>query len=257
MSPAGECVLMINVRHSFRNLAIDIRRIFRMFRELDREAVARQYLRGSGIEIGALHNPLKVHPLARVRYVDRFSVADLRKHYPELTRNNLVETDIVDDGETLRTIEDNSQDFVIASHFLEHCQDPITTLGNFIRVAKPGGILFICLPDKRYTFDSRRPVTPFEHLMKDYREGPAWSRASHFEEWVTLVENLKDGNEKKRRLEQLLAINYSIHYHVWTQTEILEFFERVRLELHFPIELQVFMKNDIEVITVFRKLEQK
>ena len=37
-----------------------------------------------GIEIGALHHPLPVPPEARVRYVDRMPVSELRRQYPEL-----------------------------------------------------------------------------------------------------------------------------------------------------------------------------
>ena len=36
----------------------------------------------------------------------------------------------IDDGERLGKIADASQDFVIANHFLEHCQDPILALLN-------------------------------------------------------------------------------------------------------------------------------
>src|SRR5207249_5036937 len=49
-----------------------------------REAIARRYLRGTGIEIGALHNPLRLPRGVDVRYVDRMTVPELRRHYPEL-----------------------------------------------------------------------------------------------------------------------------------------------------------------------------
>jgi len=75
--------------------------------------VAFQYLRGSGIEIGPLHQPL-VSSQANVRYVDRMPVEELKKQYPELSAYNLVEPDILDDGETLSSISDDSVDFVIA-----------------------------------------------------------------------------------------------------------------------------------------------
>lgn len=42
-----------------------------------RDAVAATYLKGNGIEIGALHNPLKVSEKVRVRYLDQMTVGDL------------------------------------------------------------------------------------------------------------------------------------------------------------------------------------
>jgi len=80
--------------------------------------VAFQYLRGSGIEIGPLHQPLEVSSQANVRYVDRMPVEELKKQYPELSAYNLVEPDILDDGETLSSISDDSVDFVIANHMI-------------------------------------------------------------------------------------------------------------------------------------------
>jgi hypothetical protein len=89
-----------------------------------RTRIANGYLSGEGIEIGALHNPLPMPRSARVRYVDRLPVSELRAHYPELEHEPLVQVDILDDGERLATIADSSLDFVVANHFLEHTQDP-------------------------------------------------------------------------------------------------------------------------------------
>ena len=66
-----------------------------------RHSIASKYLSGEGIEIGALHFPLPTPPQAKVRFVDRSSVADLRAHYPELAEMPLVDVDVVDDGEKL------------------------------------------------------------------------------------------------------------------------------------------------------------
>jgi SAM-dependent methyltransferase len=57
-------------------------------------------------------------------------------------------------------VEDASYDFVLASHVLEHCANPLKVLQEWRRVLKPSGVLFMVLPDRRFTFDHRRPVTP-------------------------------------------------------------------------------------------------
>jgi SAM-dependent methyltransferase len=107
--------------------------------QLSADALGR-FLSGDGIEIGALHEPLGVSNRARVRYVDRTSVAELRIHYPELSNLPLVPIDILDDGETLSSIGDDCVDFVIANHMLEHCEDPLGALSTFLRVVRPGGV---------------------------------------------------------------------------------------------------------------------
>ena len=36
--------------------------------------------------------------------------------------------------------------------------------------SSPGSILYLAVPDKRYTFDADRPVTPTDHVLRDYQE---------------------------------------------------------------------------------------
>lgn len=223
--------------------------------QLSRELIAETYLRGEGIEIGALHNPLKVPASANIKYVDRLGVPQLREQYPELNDKELVEVDILDDGERLSTIPDSSQDFVIANHFVEHCQDPIGAVLAMFRVLKPDGILYLAIPDKRCCFDSDRPVTPVDHLIRDHVEGPEWSRGQHFEEWVRLVNKISDENEAQEKIAELSGKNYSIHFHAWTPFEMLEFF--VTLRKMTPFEIDLCLHHDgVEVIFILRNSER-
>ena len=146
---------------------------------LSREFIAACHIRGDGIEVGALQAPLPLPPAARVKYVDRMANERLRAHYPELSGQPLVDVDVVDDGETLASFADASLDFVVANHFLEHCQDPIATFASFLRVLRPGGIVYAAVPDKRHTFTSDRATTTLEHLLRDHRDGPTTSRQTH------------------------------------------------------------------------------
>jgi predicted SAM-dependent methyltransferase len=216
-----------------------------------RKVIADAYLRGAGIEVGALHRALKVPSTARVKYVDRMSVADLRRHYAELADEPLVATDIIDDGERLTTLEDGTQDFVIANHFLEHCQNPIQTLQSHMRVLKSGGVLYLAVPDKRFTFDIDRPCTTNEHVVRDFLDGPAWSKRQHFEEWTRLV-NKRTGAEADQEVEHLLDIDYSIHFHVWNASQLLEFVAGA--QRFVPFELELFLRNGFENLLILRKI---
>jgi SAM-dependent methyltransferase len=216
-----------------------------------REVIAAIFLRGDGIEIGALHQPLRVPGSARVKYVDRMTVAQLRRQYEELAREPLVEIDIIDNGEQLTTIGDHTQDFVIANHFLEHCQNPIQTFQNLFRVLKPRGVLYVAVPDKRFTFDADRHCTTVEHIMRDYSEGPEWSKRGHFEEWTRLVNKRTGEAEVEREIEHLLSIDYSIHFHVWRAADLLELVVAVQRMVQF--ELELFLRNGFESILILRK----
>jgi len=218
----------------------------------NRELIAKTYIIGDGIEIGALHNPLNVPKSAKVKFVDRMCVDDLRKQYPELGEFNLVNVDIIDDGEVLGTIRNSTQDFVIANHFLEHCQDPIKAIENMLRILRTDGILYLAIPDKRYTFDCDRPITPIEHLLKDYAESPNWSKRSHFEDWVKYIDKIKDDADVEVRVNYLMNMGYSIHYHVWTQLELFDLIIFINRNLNFKFEIQCAFANEIEVVFVLR-----
>lgn len=232
-----------------------------------RTAFANSYLIGEGIEIGPLHQPLGVPPHAHVRYVDRMPAADLRQEYPELAEWNLANVDIVDDGEKLETIPAASQDFIVANHFLEHTEDPVGTIETHLGKLKPGGVLFYAVPDKRFTFDFRRPPTPIEHMIADHEEGPERSRAEHYREWCRLVIDEEAGASPsvgnaeqaaseewvEERARQLEAQSYSIHMHVWTQAEFLRLILTLRERNDDIFDIEAAARVGIEFIVVLRK----
>lgn len=217
-----------------------------------RRVLANTYLRGEGIEVGALHKPLPIPTCDRVRYVDRMSVAELRRQYPELAGKPLVEPDIIDDGEALTRLPEESQDFVVANHMLEHTEDPIATLKSWARVLREEGVLFIAVPDKRHTFDKERTITPFSHLATDHEQGPSQSRAEHFREWVEIV-NGQSGEDAAREMERLMEINYSIHYHVWDSAAFQEFLLAAISKYRLPLEIRALVQTGNEIIAVLEK----
>lgn len=226
-------------------------------KELDRLFLSHQYIKGEGIEIGALHNPLPVKKSqAVVRYVDRMSEKDLRIQYPELAGLPLVEVHYLADGELLESIKDGSQDFVIANHFIEHCQNPILAIQNMIRVLKVGGVVFMAVPDKRYTFDKPRDVTPLQHIVEDYKNGPEASKEQHFREWVKTFNADKDEAFIADEAIKLMKFDYSIHFHVWTKTDMDELFLYLidELKFNFEVELSYRKVGDYENIYILRKL---
>jgi SAM-dependent methyltransferase len=214
---------------------------------------AYRYIRGSGIEIGALNRPLQTYHRARVRYVDRLPTDQLRLDFPEIADQTLVEVEQVEDGEKLASIADESCDFVIANHMIEHTRNPIGAIGNMFRVLKPNGILYMAVPDKRFTFDAERTLTSYEHLKRDYFESPEWSDAEHYLDWITGVGKERDESEAGRRASEIQAGRANIHFHVWTQREFIELVLSLRRDFQLPIEIEAMIKNSQELVVVLRK----
>jgi SAM-dependent methyltransferase len=216
-----------------------------------RTRLALRYLRGDGIEIGALHGKLPVPRSTRVRYLDRLTVPALREQYPELDGLRLVAPDIIDDDEVLGSLRDGSLDFVAASHFIEHCQNPIGTIRNHLSKLREAGVLFLVVPDKRATFDAPRAVTSLDHLIRADREGASWSRRSHYEEWVREAQGVGEGADEV--VERLLAQDYSIHFHVWTPESFEAFLAHCRSEHDLRFEVAALVENDFEFLVILRR----
>jgi len=177
-----------------------------------RTVVAKRYIRGTGIEFGALHVALSVPASVTVRYADSEPLEKLRASYS--TVGNIRAPDIITDIQSITGIDDSSQDFIIANHVLEHLEDPLRALASIARVLRGGGVAFIALPDKRFTFDRDRQITPLNHLIRDYEEGPDWSLAGHYDEWCRCVDGLQ-GDAHAQKVALMLAERSNIHFHVW------------------------------------------
>ncbi len=76
-----------------------------------------------------------------------------------------VAVDIVAEGDDL-PFKSNTLDYVLSSHVIEHFFDPIKALTEWNRVIREGGYLFIIVPHKERTFDSKRALTSLDELIK-------------------------------------------------------------------------------------------
>ena len=65
-------------------------------------------------------------------------------------------------------IADNTYEFVLSCHNLEHFANPVKALKEWQRIACPAGALVLVLPDHSMTFDHRRKLTSVAHMMDDF-----------------------------------------------------------------------------------------
>jgi SAM-dependent methyltransferase len=137
----------------------------------ERAAIDVAHMRG--LEIGPLASPRVRKDEGPVRYVDHASAEELKQKYAtdQGMRNRLDEIVDVDYvlGEKTTIAEavakDAPFDYVIASHVIEHIPDPIGWMDDLTHVLRPGGILALVIPDKRYCFDINRSLTEISDLV--------------------------------------------------------------------------------------------
>ncbi|MBF0559900.1 MAG: glycosyltransferase [Nitrospirae bacterium] len=229
---------------------------------LPRERLAKKHLKGEGIEIGALHNPLKVDPgVARVKYVDRKNTEVLQEHYSgDIEAHSIVRPDIVASAEDLSVIRDSEYDFLIANHLIEHCANPVRALTEFHRVTKKhDSIIYIALPNPKGegSFDKGREVTPVSHFADDYYMREQERRKKdfgHFKEWVSSNWNMAEGEEVLAEANKLYDMDYSIHYHVFHKESFLDLLGFMDKELYVRFEVVEEYADDFEFIFILKPI---
>lgn len=152
--------------------------------------LAHNYLDGlQGIEIGgSAHNPFGLNT-KNVDITDEETV--FKKEELKLC-GEMLPVDIVANGDSL-PLEDESIDFVISSHVLEHFYNPIKALKEWYRVIKKGGYIFMIVPHKERTFDKEKPRTTLKELLE--RDWCQKDFNGHWSVWITedileLIEHL-------------------------------------------------------------------
>lgn len=134
-------------------------------------------------------------------------------------------------------LPDDGLDYLCSSHVLEHLPNPLAALHEWHRVIRPGGWLYLVVPDKRYTFDVDRQVTTVNHLLRDFLTGaPPADSAVHIDEFVYQTDwgRLQPDCPAEERSTQQAAAHaeylrrlhcgepFDIHFHTFTRDSLEE-----------------------------------
>jgi len=136
---------------------------------------------GVGLEIGPSYNPVAPKKAGyNIEVLDHAPAENLREKY----RNdddvdnshhklaNIEEVDYVWSGEALDELtgKKNYYDYIIASHVIEHTPNLVTFLQQCQTMLKPGGVLALAVPDRRYCFDYLRPNSTAGQVLQAWHD---------------------------------------------------------------------------------------
>lgn len=225
-----------------------------------------------GLEIGALHAPLPLPPGARAFYVDKHSAAALRTLRADAAAT-LTGPDLLADGLGLHCIAPGSQDFVIANHLLEHAQDALGTLCNWLHALRPGGVLFVAVPIGARCFDRGRPLTSGAHFFEDYeltRAGDTVTmrrrNQAHIEEHLTISAPAiaalhgqpwmaPDNGERQRLITYYLDRDTSqIHHHVFSRASLSQLLQLLCSVTGDTCRIERIAASRVEALGIVRRL---
>lgn len=188
---------------------------------------------GRALEIGAGKSPY-CDPTTTV-FLDKFTD----------NKDATIDPDIHADAAAM-PLPDASFDLVFSSHCLEHCQNTIKTLREWLRVLKPSGVLFLVLPHADRTLDRFRARTPLAHHVEDFQRLTDAPDYSHVAETERGWGQLPDFDALRERFEREWGFamwDWSsrmqhgvIHFHVWTQDEMIDLLKHVGLTILYVVD---------------------
>ena len=126
------------------------------------------------LEVGAMDMPTFYRDEAKISFMDYFSdedFADLASR-GQISRSitNLVHVDLVAKNKYFAAKETRRFDCILAAHVIEHIADPIAWLRELAELLKEGGRIFLCIPDRRFTFDILRRESTGLDLLEAYEK---------------------------------------------------------------------------------------
>jgi SAM-dependent methyltransferase len=216
-------------------------------------------LRGRGLEIGALNEPCRLGPGCSVEYFDAVTEDEARALFPELPRDGFVHVDHVGDLDRggLGAFADGELDFVVMNHVLEHLANPLLAVREAFRVVRVGGIAVIAIPDMRFTFDARRPLTTWEHLWGDYVNRVAESSDEHYLDFLrSAAPHVFAEPAGNLAIHVARVRGRREHAHVWTSQSFREHLVRAFGAFGIaasPLAESTGDENRIEYFSVWRK----
>ncbi len=135
----------------------------------------------------------------------------------------------------LTEIADNTYDFILSSHSLEHIANPLKALKEWTRVVKFGGTMVVIVPNKNVCFDHKRDYTSLEHIMSDYRRDMDEGDLTHLDEILSkhdLSMDLPAGTiDQFRERSMKNHSNRTLHHHVFSEKLMHELFDVAGISL--------------------------
>lgn len=152
-------------------------------------------------------------------------------NYPADIANH--DVDYVTDATNLSFAADEALDFVCSSHVLEHLANPLKAIAEWKRVIKKGGIIYVGVPDKRYTFDHKRHRTPLSHLIDDFEKDVDQTDTTHIAEFLEKFDKINLCHDDMEQCRENVRDNSEsqVHHHVWIADDIKEIFAHMNLRI--------------------------
>jgi len=196
-----------------------------------------------GLEIGALNRPVVQlsadNSEGQIFYLDHLSTTGLRQKYeadPAVDIDAIVNVDFIcPDGNILKAVGDKKFDYIVASHVVEHVPNPIQWLKDLFEILKPGGFLFLVVPDKRFTFDFQRPISTFGQMVEAYLNKQTIPSISAVYDQFSSALNVDGGKVWAGLIRNMDLLPLTSHSEAWSAAKAVH-----SAKTYFDVHVSIF-----------------
>lgn len=117
---------------------------------------------GTTIEIGAGLRPVNHELVEELFIADKRQGAEFEEYFGAKSPAPIINIDDVFSKFPAGV------DSITGHHVIEHLSDPISTLSEWFKLLKNGGIFYFSIPSPHNTSEIGRLITPFQHVLEDF-----------------------------------------------------------------------------------------
>jgi SAM-dependent methyltransferase len=156
------------------------------------------------------------------------------------------------DASNLSCVEDDTYDFILSSHNLEHFANPVKALYEWKRVTRPKGGLILLLPNYQRTFDHWRTPTPVDHMFEDFANNTPEDDLFHLPEILEKHDfSIDPGVASKEQFRARALDNFNnrcLHHHVFDSSNSRDLLTRSGLDV---LAVELTLPNHIFLLARF------
>lgn len=146
-----------------------------------RRNIGEPFIQGVGIEIGAGLNPVRHGGIEKLYFFDKRDPVEFEQYFGAPPEYDLIDLD------GIRAQHPNGIDFITCHHVVEHLDNPIEVLKEWISMLRQGGVFYLSIPSQGNSIEHGRLATPASHVLEDYffqRPAHSYESKQHISSFV-------------------------------------------------------------------------
>jgi SAM-dependent methyltransferase len=146
-----------------------------------RKRLGDPFVMGTGVEIGAGLHPVRHDGIRKLYFFDKRNPEEFEAYFGAPPEYDLI------DLEGVRREYPDGLDFISCHHVVEHIDNPVAVLADWISMIRQGGTFYLSIPSQNNSIEHGRLLTPLQHVLEDYffqRPASSYESKQHINSFI-------------------------------------------------------------------------